>query len=205
MGGAMAERLREQNQHWDKKEETDQSKTKKPRTPWIKVTIVKMLAQILQNNLFINTSSSCDILINPTPVIANTTKTIKANRDLVNSKPGKHWLAQLDIQGVDAFKFGLWGSVLALQKPNHEIRSNLEEGKRITNRTLENFLLDTVELLLQKGEYDLIERIVLRLCEDRFQSRQCWDSWRDNCYPLVERFILKTDEVDDRITMTLRV
>ncbi|WAO86996.1 Hypothetical protein NCS54_00429000 [Fusarium falciforme] len=375
MGGAMTERLRQQNEIWDKKEETDQSKeadgeAKKPQTPWIKVTTVKMLAQILQNNLFINASSSCDILIgllaearhidirititsslisamqeptcppelrshildalekyivpvvadlnerrsmrkedwaaaeedgaalpavseetpllallveqansvklneddkrrlaqlimtaleqsavnnarwmklflaknkfylgegeelpkipvnitmlssifaqlmaymplsvfnmirsvvftniNPTPAIKTITKLIKKNRDLVNSKPGKHWLAQFNDQGVDAFKFGLWSSVLALQKPSHETQSKLEEGKGITIHTLEDFLLDAVELLLQKGEYDLIERIVLRLCEDRFRSRESWASWRENCYPLIERIILKTDEV----------
>lgn len=376
MGGAMTERLRQQNEIWDKKEEeTDQSKeadgeAKKPRTPWIKVTTVKMLGQILQNNLFINASSSVDILVgllaearhidirititsslisamqeptcppelrshildalekyivpvvadlnerrsmkeedwvaaeedgaalpavseetpllgllveqansvklneddkgrlaqlimtaleqsavnnsrwmklflannkfnldegeelpkmpvnitmlssifsqlmaymplsvfdmirsvvftnvNPTPAIRRITKLVRKNRDLVNSKPGKHWLAQFDNQGDDAFKFGLWSSVLALQKPSHETQSKLEEGKRITNHTLEDFLLDFVEILLPKGEDDLIERIVLRLCEDRFRSRESWASWRENCYPLIERIILKTEEV----------
>ncbi|KAI8722435.1 hypothetical protein NCS52_00387400 [Fusarium sp. LHS14.1] len=373
MGGAMTERLRQQNEIMDK-EEKGQSKeadgeAKKSRTPWIKVTTVKMLAQILQNNLFINASSSCDILIgllaearhidirititsslisamqeptcppelrshildafekyivpvvadlnerrsmreedwvaaeedgadlpavseetpllallveqansiklkeddkrrlaqlimtaleqsavnnarwmklflaknkfylaegeelpkmpvnitmlssiftqlmnymplsvfdmirsvvftniNPTPAIKTITKLIKKNRDLVNSKPGKHWLAQFNDQGVDAFKFGLWSSVLALQKPSHETQSK-HGDKGITIHTLEDFLLDSVELLLQKGEDDLIERIVLRLCEDRFRSRESWASWRENCYPLIERIIQKTDEV----------
>lgn len=375
MGGAMTERLREQNKQWDRKE-AGQTKgmkhdgeAKKPQVPWIKVTTVKMLAQILQNNLFIHTSSSCDILIgllaearhidiritiasslisamqeptcppqlrshilgslekyivpvvaglserrslkeedwaaaaedgaalppvseetpllallvdqaraaeleeadkrrlarlimaaleqsainnrrwmklflvknkftlgdgeelpkmpvnikmlssiftplmaymplsvfgmirsvvftniSPTPAIATITEAIKANRDLVNSKPGKHWLSQFDNQGEDAFGFGLWDSVTVLRKPSLKIQSKLEEGKGITLHTLEDLLLDTVELLLQKGDDGLIEAIAQRMCTDRFLSREHWDSWRDNCHPLIERFILKTEE-----------
>ncbi|KAM0417399.1 hypothetical protein ACHAPT_012634 [Fusarium lateritium] len=372
MGGAMRDRLREQNKNSARKDETKEAdgEAKKPQSPGIKVTTVKMLAQLLQNNLFINASSSCDILIgllaearhidirititsslisamreptcppqlrahildalekyivpvvaalnerhflsegdwaaaaeegaslpavseetpllallvqkahtaklkdedkgrlaqlimaameqsaanngrwmklflaknkftlgdgeelpktpvnltmlcslfdelmaymplsvfemirsvaltnlNPTPAIADITTAIKASRDLVNSKSGKHWLEQFDNEGLLAVKFGVWSSAIALQKPSHEIQSKLEEGKQITNHTLDSFLFECAELLIHKGKDDLVERIVEKLGEERFRSRKHWDGWRENCYPLAKRIISKTEQV----------
>lgn len=72
MASAMKEKMREQNQNTDSREkadittkgtEEDASKESiKPQGPSIKVTTVKMLAQLLQHNLFMAPSSSCDIL-----------------------------------------------------------------------------------------------------------------------------------------------
>ncbi|RGP58763.1 hypothetical protein FSPOR_11802 [Fusarium sporotrichioides] len=64
MANAMTERMRDQNQNFDSKEREsmkgpDTSMERKP----IKVTTVKMLAQLLQHKIFIDPSSSCEILI----------------------------------------------------------------------------------------------------------------------------------------------
>ncbi|KAL4721964.1 hypothetical protein ACLX1H_011157 [Fusarium chlamydosporum] len=73
MAGAMKEKMREQNQPTERKEaertkkditEEAGTSTEKERTgPSIKVTTVKMLAQILQHKVFIDPSSSCEILV----------------------------------------------------------------------------------------------------------------------------------------------
>ncbi|KAM0350843.1 hypothetical protein ACHAP4_009748 [Fusarium culmorum] len=64
MANAITERMREQNHNFDSKEarsvkESDGSMKRKT----VKVTTVKMLAQILQHKIFINPSLSCEILI----------------------------------------------------------------------------------------------------------------------------------------------
>ncbi|GKU17849.1 unnamed protein product [Fusarium langsethiae] len=66
MANAMTERMRDQNQNFDWKEaesvkDLDTSMDKKSRP--IKVTTVKMLAQLLQHKVFIDPSLSCEILI----------------------------------------------------------------------------------------------------------------------------------------------
>jgi hypothetical protein len=72
MASAMREKMREQNNFdlreaertmMDKTEASDTSLETKRVEPSIKVTTVKMLAQLLQHNLFIDPSSSCEILI----------------------------------------------------------------------------------------------------------------------------------------------
>ncbi|KAH7264816.1 uncharacterized protein BKA55DRAFT_557084 [Fusarium redolens] len=72
MASAIKEKMREQNQNTDAKEEAERSKEttedastdpKPSQRPSIKVTTVKMLAQILQYNLFMDPSSSCEILV----------------------------------------------------------------------------------------------------------------------------------------------
>ncbi|CAF3476592.1 unnamed protein product [Fusarium graminearum] len=64
MANAITERMREQNNNFDSKEarsvkESDGSMKRKT----VKVTTVKMLAQILQHKIFIDPSLSCEILI----------------------------------------------------------------------------------------------------------------------------------------------
>ncbi|KAF5003693.1 hypothetical protein FDECE_9778 [Fusarium decemcellulare] len=66
MAGAMRDKLREQNQNWkpiNAPKNEPAPEPEKPQSPAIKVTTVKMIAQLLQNNRFIDASSSCDILI----------------------------------------------------------------------------------------------------------------------------------------------
>lgn len=78
MASVMSERMRAQNQNTDARERVERvkdgdttegaktSETKqagKPSVHPIKVTTVKMLAQLLQHKLFINSSVSCEILI----------------------------------------------------------------------------------------------------------------------------------------------
>ncbi|KAF4975567.1 hypothetical protein FZEAL_7656 [Fusarium zealandicum] len=70
MAGGIKDKMREQNLRWPSvnkeppKAETDaSSEAKKPQQPAIKVTTVKMMAQLLENNLFVGPSSACNILI----------------------------------------------------------------------------------------------------------------------------------------------
>ncbi|CEI61071.1 hypothetical protein FVEN_g11376 [Fusarium venenatum] len=62
MASAMIERMREQNQNFESKEAGTDTPTEKKSGP-IKVTTVKMLAQLLQHKIFVDPSSSCEILI----------------------------------------------------------------------------------------------------------------------------------------------
>ncbi|RGP71099.1 hypothetical protein FLONG3_7227 [Fusarium longipes] len=68
MGGAIREKMREQNHATDLREEEKNPEKKVERSSrkpgaFVKVTTVKMLAQLLQRNLFIDPSSSCEILV----------------------------------------------------------------------------------------------------------------------------------------------
>ncbi|XEV03723.1 hypothetical protein FSHL1_009010 [Fusarium sambucinum] len=62
MGNAMTERMREHNQNSVSREADPDTSTERKSGP-IKVTTVKMLAQLLQQKIFIDPSSSCEILI----------------------------------------------------------------------------------------------------------------------------------------------
>ncbi|KAF7548543.1 hypothetical protein G7Z17_g6990 [Cylindrodendrum hubeiense] len=62
MADAMREKMREQNLRPRDNDEKEKA-AGEPRPPAIKVTTVKMMAQLLQGTSFIDASSSCDILI----------------------------------------------------------------------------------------------------------------------------------------------
>ncbi|KAH7127840.1 hypothetical protein B0J13DRAFT_564612 [Dactylonectria estremocensis] len=61
MADAMGDKMREQNAR--PRREDKEPTSDKPQPPAIKVTTVKMMAQLLQGSVFIDAQSSCDILV----------------------------------------------------------------------------------------------------------------------------------------------
>ncbi|KAH7176828.1 hypothetical protein EDB81DRAFT_773634 [Dactylonectria macrodidyma] len=137
------------------------------------------------------------ILVNldPSPGILRITKAVKSNGDLLNSNGGKHWLAQFGKHDLWEYRRGISHAALALQRPAEGIKSKLRDGEGINVQTLRDFFLSIAERVLIKGNTGLIDIFTEWLCEQRFQSRQCWEAWRANCVPLVKDIIVMIEMI----------
>ncbi|KAH6891491.1 hypothetical protein B0T10DRAFT_485389 [Thelonectria olida] len=81
MADAMKDKMREQNSRPRDSGDSGPQSSSQPRPPAIKVTTVKMMAQLLQDNVFIDAPSSCDILVG----LLAEARHIDAQTTLVNS------------------------------------------------------------------------------------------------------------------------
>ncbi|KAM5347002.1 hypothetical protein ACJ41O_010007 [Fusarium nematophilum] len=140
------------------------------------------------------------VLVNldPPPGIARITTAVKANRDLVNSNAGKHWLAQFDNPGAEVFRLGLEDAALALQYPADEVKSKLADGEGITTQIIQSFVLAVAERLVDQGQTDILDTLVTWLCHRCLHGREEWQNWLANCTPLLGDVIKRVDSIRSR-------
>ncbi|KPM38634.1 hypothetical protein AK830_g7917 [Neonectria ditissima] len=152
-------------------------------TRYVPASILNILRNILLTNL------------SPSPAIMRITSTVKSNPDLVNSNAGKHWLAQFDNLSKSAFRIGVEHAAIVLRSPSDKTQSKLSDGEGITVPMLQDLVLAIAEQLLITGDTSMLNLLVLRLGQKRFESRQCWESWRSNCVPVVEDIITRVKAI----------
>ncbi|KAI7761466.1 hypothetical protein LZL87_002281 [Fusarium oxysporum] len=142
--------------------------------------------------------SAALINIDPSPGIQRITKAIQEDRDLVNSKAGKHWLSQFSNPGRDSFKFGIMLSAAMVQQSPADRESKLAENG-VSLQMLQSFVIEYIERLLKIGQADMVMTLVMRLSGGRFEDRQNWNNWMENSVPTIKTIITKTEEVQERI------
>ncbi|KAK7418046.1 hypothetical protein QQX98_004185 [Neonectria punicea] len=152
-------------------------------TSYMPASVLNMLRTIVLANLA------------PSPAILRITEAVKANRDLVNSNAGKHWLAQFDNPGTGAFRIGVNHAAFVLRCPAEETRSKLGDGEGITVQILQDLVLAIAERLVINGDTGMLNSLVSKLCQRRFESRQYWESWQSNCVPVVENIIARVEAI----------
>lgn len=169
------------------------------RLPEVPVSL-RMLASLFSDLTAYMPASIFDMLrsmvlinLDPAPGISRITESVKANRTLVSSKTGKHWLAQFDNSGAAAFGLGLEHAALQLQSPAEEMRSKLGNERGITVEISQDFILSAAGRLVIKGHTDVLDALVSKLCQRRFEGRRQWVSWRANCVPVIEGIIRRVE------------
>ncbi|KAF4480190.1 hypothetical protein FAGAP_12079 [Fusarium agapanthi] len=152
-----------------------------PHLP-VHLTTVSALYEQLQPytpvSVFNMVRSAALINVDPSPGIQRITKAIQGDRELVNSKAGKHWLSQFSNPGRDSFKFGIMLSAAMM---------------------LQSFVIEYIEKLLKIGQADMVMTLVMRLSGGRFKGRQNWNDWMENSVPVIKKIIAKTEEVQESI------
>jgi hypothetical protein len=142
--------------------------------------------------------SAALINVDPSPGILRITKAIQEDRDLVNSKAGKHWLSQFSNPGRDSFKFGIMLSAAMVQQSPADRESKLA-GNGVSLPMLQSFVIEYIERLLKIGQADMVMTLVMRLSGGRFEDRQNWNDWMENSVPVIKKMISKTEEVQESI------
>ncbi|KAF9768339.1 hypothetical protein IL306_014373 [Fusarium sp. DS 682] len=142
--------------------------------------------------------SAALINIDPSPGIQRITKTIQEDRDLVNSKEGKHWLSQFFNPGRGSFKFGVLLSAAWVQKSPADRETKLSENG-VSLKMLQSFVIEYVERLLKIGQANMVMTIVMGLSGGRFEDRQNWNDWLQNSVPMIKQIISKTEDIQERI------
>ncbi|KAF5537294.1 hypothetical protein FMEXI_9984 [Fusarium mexicanum] len=142
--------------------------------------------------------SAALINVDPSPGIQRITKAIQEDRDLVNSKAGKHWLSQFSNPGRDSFKFGIILSTAMVQQ-NPVDREPKLAGDGVSLQMLQSFVIEYIEKLLKIGQADMVMTLVMRLSGGRFKGRQNWNDWMENSVPVIKKIISKTEEVQESI------
>ncbi|KAH7236233.1 hypothetical protein BKA59DRAFT_486581 [Fusarium tricinctum] len=141
---------------------------------------------------------ACFINIDPSPGIKRITRTIREDRDLVNSKAGKHWLSQFGENGHDSLKFGVLQATQTLHKRPSAWNSKLAENG-ITVQMLQSFVIEFAEKLLKIGQPEILNKLVERLRSGYLQDRETWNYWHENGIPTIKQIISKTEELQLRI------
>ncbi|KAL2109632.1 hypothetical protein VUR80DRAFT_2246 [Thermomyces stellatus] len=133
--------------------------------------------------------------LRPTPGIARITAAVKADRYLVRSNGGKHWLAQFDNPGAAALhRFGIFGAVQLLERAPSALTPELGNGGGITVQMLADSALAIADRLISCELPDAFDEMVRHLsCAMRFESRTNWLSWRENCVPVLRTLTTKVD------------
>ncbi|KAF4338472.1 hypothetical protein FBEOM_7617 [Fusarium beomiforme] len=142
--------------------------------------------------------STALINIDPSLRIQRITKIIQEDRDLVNSKEGKHWLSQFSNPGRDSFKFGVLLSAAWVQKSPADRETKLSE-KGVSLKMLQSFLIEFVERLLKIGQASMVMTLIMTLSGGRFRDRQNWNDWMQNSVPTIKQIISKTEDYQERI------
>ncbi|KAF4449545.1 hypothetical protein F53441_7204 [Fusarium austroafricanum] len=142
--------------------------------------------------------SAALINIDPSPGIERITNAIREDRDLVNSKAGKHWISLFANRGRDSFKFGALHSAGMVQRSPAERESKLDENG-ISLQMLQSFVIEYVEKLLKVGQAEMVKTILLSLGGNRFGDRENWDNWRKNSVPIIKQIISMTEDLQVRI------
>ncbi|KAK4150042.1 hypothetical protein C8A00DRAFT_46483 [Chaetomidium leptoderma] len=143
----------------------------------------------------------CDMaLVNldPTPGIARVTAAVKADRDLVNSNAGRHWLAQFDNPGFKALeRFGLLVAASLLQRAAGDLCDDDDDdddrGGGVTVQRVAESVLAVADRIIACQLPETFEKLVARLCSERFHSRANWLAWRAHCVPLLKTMAAKVD------------
>lgn len=133
--------------------------------------------------------------LDPTPGIVRVTEAVKADRDLVNSNAGRHWLAQFDNPGPRAIaRLGVFSIAGLLQKDSREFpTSKRDDGKGITVQLLQGSVLAVADRIIACQIPEALKNLVVRLCSGRFSSRATWLAWRKHCVPVLETMAAKVD------------
>ncbi|ENH71023.1 hypothetical protein FOC1_g10008394 [Fusarium oxysporum f. sp. cubense race 1] len=113
--------------------------------------------------------SAALINVDPSPGILRITKAIQEDRDLVNSKAGKHWLSQFSNPGRDSFKFGIMLSAAMVQQSPADRESKLAVNG-VSLPMLQSFVIEYIERLLKIGQADMVMTLVMRLSGRRLPS-----------------------------------
>ena len=132
--------------------------------------------------------------LDPTPGIVRVTEAVKADRDLVNSNAGNHWLAQFDNPGFDALrKFGVAEAASLLQQAPEYLAPKRDDGDCITVQLLGQTVLTIADRTLSCELSETFERLITQLGSNRFRSRVNWLAWRENCIPILKTLTAKID------------
>lgn len=112
----------------------------------------------------------------PTPGIMRVTEAVKADRDLVNSNAGRHWLAQFDNPGPRAIaRPGVFTIAELLQRgPLVLPTSERDDGQGITVQLLKESVLAIADRIIACQIPEALKNLVVRLCSGRFSSRATW-------------------------------
>ncbi|KAF5000837.1 hypothetical protein FGRMN_1445 [Fusarium graminum] len=138
------------------------------------------------------------INIDPPPSVQRITKTIQEDRDLFNSKAGKHWVSQFYNGGHDSLKYGVLHAAQTLHKrPSVRDSDLLENG--ISVQMLQSFVIEYTERLLKNGQPEIMYKVAERLRAGYLQDRETWNYWRENGIPTIKHIISMTEELQERI------
>lgn len=126
--------------------------------------------------------------------VARVTAAVKADRDLVNSNAGRHWLAQWDNTGKSALRqFGIFEAAELLQRPPEALAPEHGERGGITVELLADAVLTVADRLISCELPEVFHELVRFLGSRRFDSRANWVAWRENCIPLLKKLTEKVD------------
>lgn len=136
----------------------------------------------------------------PTPGIARVTAAVKANRDLIKSNAGKHWLMQFDNPGNKALEaYGVFVASSCLQQIPEDLASERNDEQGITVQMLQDFILATANQLIASQHTDLFDSLVTRLCSSRFVSRRNWQGWLQHSVPVLKTMISNVESLRLRV------
>ena len=135
------------------------------------------------------------VSLRPTPGIARATAAVKADRDLVNSVAGRHWLKQFDDDGtlyrfISAASFALMNAT----GPGGALESRRAGAEALTVPMLADAVLTVMDRVLElEDPVPGVQTLVRNLCNGRLDSRKMWLSWHANCLPLLRALTRKVD------------
>ncbi|KAF5021321.1 hypothetical protein F66182_6643 [Fusarium sp. NRRL 66182] len=171
-----------------------------PRLP-VKIDILSSLFRRLRAympmSVFNMVRSAALVNIDPPPGIARITKAIEQDRDLVNSKAGKHWISQFRNPRNQSLRYGVVYSAPVLQSPASMLECKTPQG--ISVQSFQSFVMEYVERLFKLGYADMIESLVQRLSLKGLNDRKSWQAGRENCLPIIREMIQMTEVLQERI------
>ncbi|SPO07349.1 uncharacterized protein DNG_10043 [Cephalotrichum gorgonifer] len=136
--------------------------------------------------------------LNSPPGIARVTEAVKANRDLVNSNAGRHWLAQFDSSGTKAVeRFGILAAASLLHRA--DALSVSKRDRSITVRMVQESILAVADRIIEsQAPAGTFERLQNYLHSGQFDNRESWLAWLENCMPVLRTMANKVDELRAR-------
>ncbi|KAF4968295.1 hypothetical protein FSARC_4240 [Fusarium sarcochroum] len=161
-------------------------------------SLFRKLMPYTSTSVFDMVRSAALVNIDPPPGIERITTAVTENRDLVNSKAGKHWLSLFKNPGRDSYKYGIMHAATVMQSPPDELESKLPENG-VSVPMLRSLLIEYTERLLKIGNASMVGTLTERLCSGRFNSREKWESWRENSLPTIREIISKAAGLQTRI------
>ena len=168
-----------------------------PACPASQDVSLKLLSKFpasVPSKMFVAMREMALVNLRPSSGVARVTAAVKADRDLVNSNAGKHWLAQWDNTGRTALqRFGIFESAALLQRAPEALAPENSEGGGITVELLANTVLTVADQLISCELPEVFHELVRSLGSRRFDSRANWVAWRENCIPLLKKLTEKVD------------
>ncbi|SPO01694.1 uncharacterized protein DNG_04367 [Cephalotrichum gorgonifer] len=166
----------------------------------VSIDLLRRFASYAPASIFAMLREMALVNLNPTPGIARVTKAVKADRDLINSNAGRHWLAQFDNPGRSALEnFGIRTAALLLQKdPGSLLASKRNDGEGLSVLLVGESLLAVADRIISCELLPTFGNLIAYLTEGRLDSRAKWLAWREHCVPILRAIATKIDGLRHR-------